>query len=81
MAEQSTLTVFEPQDLIELSSEHTPINFPSRMSSFTTDIDDVPSVVASEITETIEAGQLTPPLFTQEREVSAASSSQHHQVW
>ena len=95
VAEQSPITGYEPKDLTEISSEYTPINFPSRKNSFTTDIDDVPIVVASDITETIEVGQLTSPLFTQEREVSAnplgasvfrkqqqaaASSSQHHQV-
>ena len=50
------------------------MNFPSRQNSFTTDIDDVPTfVAASDITETIQAGQLTSPLFTQERQVSANS--------
>ena len=29
MAEQSSLTGSEPKDLIKISSEHTPINFPS----------------------------------------------------
>ena len=68
MAEQSLLTGYEPEDLSEISSEHTPINFPSRKSSFSPDIDDVPTIVAaSDTTETIEAGQLTSPLFTQER--------------
>ena len=71
MAEQSPITGYEPKDLIETSIEYTPINFPTRKKSFTTDIDDVPTTVASDITETIEAGQLTSPLFTQEREVSA----------
>ena len=70
MAEQSPITGYEPKDLIEISSEHTPTNFPSRKNSFT-HIDDVRTVVASDITETIEAGQLTSPLVTQEREVSA----------
>ena len=65
------ISCYEPEDLIDISSEYTPITFPSRKNSFTTDIDDVPTVVASDITETIEAGQLTSPLFTQEREVSA----------
>ena len=92
MAEQSPITGYEPKDMVEISIEYTPTNFPTWKNSFTTDIDDVPSAVASDITETIEAGQLTSPLFTQEREVSAnpfgvsvfqqaaASSSQHHQV-
>ena len=72
MAEQRFLLGFEPKDLIEISSEHTPIKFPSRKNSFSTDIDNVPTIVAaSDITDTFEAGQLTSPLFTQEREVSA----------
>ena len=58
----------EPKDLIEVSSECTAMNLPSGRNSFTTDIDDVPTVVASDITETVEARQLTSPLFTQERE-------------
>ena len=71
MTEQSPITGLEPKDLIEISSDYTPINFPSRKNSFTTDIDDVPTVAASDIAETLEEGQLTSPLFTQEREVSA----------
>ena len=73
VAEQSPITGYEPKDLIEISSEYTPTYFPSRNNSFTTDTDDVPNVVVSDITETIEAGQLISPLFTQEREVSATS--------
>ena len=53
MAEQSPTTGFESKDLIEISSEYTPSNFLSRKNSFTPDIDDVPTVVASDITETI----------------------------
>ena len=92
MTEQSPITGLEPKDLIEISSDYTPINFPSRKNSFATDIDDVPTVAASDIAETLKEGQLTSPLFTQEREVSAnpfsvsviqqaaANSSQHHRV-
>ena len=43
----------------------------SRKNSFTTDMDDVPTVVASDITETTEAGHLTSPLSTKEREARA----------
>ena len=53
VAEQSLTTGNDPKDLIEISSEHTPINFPSRKNSFSTDIDDVATVVASDVTETI----------------------------
>ena len=41
MAEQSPLTGYEPNSLIEVTSEHTLIHFPSRQDSFSTDIDDV----------------------------------------
>ena len=58
--------------MAEVSSEHTPINFPSRKDSFDTDFNDLATTVAaSEITDTIEVGQLTSPLFPQVREVSA----------
>ena len=57
--------------LIEVSNEHTPINFPSR-DSFDTDVNDlVTTVAASEIAVTTEVGQLTSPLFSQKREASA----------
>ena len=55
MADQSPITGFEPKDLIEISSEYTPIHFPSRKNSFTADTDDVRTAIASDITETIEA--------------------------
>ena len=72
MAEQSPLTNYEPKSLIDVSSEHTPIDILSRKNSFNTDVNDLTTTVAaSEIAETIEAGPLTSPLFTQEREVSA----------
>ena len=72
MAEQSPLTGYEPKNLIEVSSEHTPLDFPSRKNSFSTDVNDLTATVAApEITETIKAEPLTSPLFTQEREVSA----------
>ena len=62
IAEQSPLTGYEPKSRIEVSSEHTPIYFTSRKNSFNTDF-------TSKITGTIEAGQFTSPLFTQEVEV------------
>ena len=72
VAEQSPLTGYEPKSLIEVSSEHTPINFPSRENSFNTDFNDLTTTVAaSEIAETTEAEQLTSPLFSQQREISA----------
>ena len=51
MAEQSPLTSYELNGLIEISSEYTPINFPSKRNSFTTDLNDVPTVAASDVTE------------------------------
>ena len=72
MAERSPLTGYEPNSLIEVSSEHTPINFLSRKNSFNTDLNDLATTVAaSETNDTIGVGQLTSPLVPQEREVSA----------
>ena len=72
MAEQSLLTGFKEKSLIEVSSEHTPINFPLRKNRFNTDLNDLTTTVtASGIAESTEARQFTSPLFTQEREVSA----------
>ena len=83
----------EPDNLIEISSVHTPINLVSRRRSSGTDLNDVPTTVAaSDVTEIHDERQLTSPLSTQEREViacpfcasvhqeAAASSSQHHRV-
>ena len=41
LTEQFPLTGYEPNNLIEISREHTPINFPSRRNSFSTDFNDV----------------------------------------
>ena len=72
MPERSRLTGCEPNSLIEISSDHTPTNFPRRKNSFSTDINDVPTTVApSDIAETIEAGELTSPLVRKERESSS----------
>ena len=57
---------------IEVSSEHTPINSPSRKGSLDTNLDDLGSSVdASEILDTTDVGRLASPLFSQEREVSS----------
>ena len=67
-ARPNPLTGYEPKSLIEVSSERTPINIPSRTGS----LDALATTVdASEIVDTTEVGQLTSPLFSQEREVSA----------
>ena len=59
MAEQSPLTGCEPNNLIESFSEYTTINLLSRRNIFSTDINDVPTTAtASDVTETLDAGQL-----------------------
>ena len=71
LAEQGPLAGYEPKSLIEVRSEHTPINFPSRKNSFDTDFGGLAATVdASQRTDT-DLGQLTSPLSIQEREVSA----------
>ena len=80
MAEQSPLTGYEPNSLIEISIAHTPIIFPSRRNNFRTDFHhDVPTIAASDGTDTLDAG-VTSPLFTQEREVNPFSDSVHRQA-
>ena len=76
VAEQSPLTGYEPNNLIEISSQHTPINFPSRRNIFSTDFNGVPTTAASDDTDTLDAGMAS-PLFTQEREVNSLSGSVH----
>ena len=79
MAEQSPLTSSEPNSLIEISSQNTPIIFPSRRNRFHTDFNDVPTIEASGDADTLDAG-VTSPLFTQEREVNPFSDSVHRQA-
>ena len=57
-------------------------NFPSRRNSFTTDLNDVPTVAASDVTEFHDERHLTSSLSTQEREVIASpfSASVHQQA-
>ena len=65
------LTGYEPKTCTDVSSEHTPINCPSRRNSFNTDNNDLTTTVtASETPDMREVGQSTSPLF-QEREVSS----------
>ena len=72
LTEQSPLTACEPKSLIEVSSEYTPISYPSRKNSLDTDFNDLATTVAaSERIDTADLVQLTSPLSTQEREVSA----------
>ena len=79
MTEQSPLTGCEPNNLVQISSAHTPIIFPSRRNSFHTDFDDVPSIAASEDAETLDAG-VTSFLFTHHREVNPFRDSVHRQA-
>ena len=66
MAEQSSLTGCEPNSLIEISSEDTPVNVSSRRNGLGTDLNDVPTAVAaSDVAEIHDERQLTSPLFTQ----------------
>ena len=61
MAEQRPLTGYEPNSLLEISSEYTPINFNS-----------VPTTTAaSDVADFHDERQLTSPLFTQETKESA----------
>ena len=77
LAEQSPPTGYEPKSPIEVSSEHTPIDFPSRKDSFDTDFNDPSTTVAApEIGDTMEVGQLTSPLFSQSANPSGVSGSQ-----
>ena len=63
------LTGYEPKSLIVVSSVHTPINLSSRRGSLDTNLDHLATTVdASETIDTTEVGQLTSPLFSQERE-------------
>ena len=62
--------VMSPKSLIEVSSEHNPINLPSRTASPDTNLDDLATTVdASEMLDTTEVGRLTSPLCSQERQV------------
>ena len=80
VTEQSPLTGCEPNNLIEISREHTPINFPSGRNSFSTDFHDVPTITAAfDATDTLDA-EMTSPLFTQGREVNPFSGSVHQQA-
>ena len=48
MAEKTTFTGYEPNSLINVSSEHTPINFPFRSNSFNREDDLANTIAASE---------------------------------
>ena len=65
-----SLTSDDPNNLIEeISTEYTPINFPSKRNSFSTDINDVQTTAAaSDVTETHDTGLLSSTLFTPDRE-------------
>ena len=72
MSTQSPLTGYEPNALIEVSSEATPTVLPSRRCSLESNADELAVTLdASEARERSDTGRLTSPLFSQEREVSA----------
>ena len=72
LAESTPLTFYEPKTCIDVSSEHTPINYPSRRNSFDTYYNDLATTVAaSEPPDMKEVGQSTSPLLFQDREVSS----------
>ena len=48
LAESSSYTGYEPKSCIDVSSEHTPINYSSRRNSFNVDNDFTTAVAASE---------------------------------
>ena len=55
VAEQSPLTGYEPKTLIEVNSEHTPINLHSRKSSLDTDVNDLATTLdVSEMIDTTD---------------------------
>ena len=63
--EQSPLTGYDPKSLIEVSSEHTPINLYSRKESLDTNLDDLATTVdAPEIYDATDVGRLTSPFFS-----------------
>ena len=51
------LSSYEPNSLIEISSEYTPINLPSMRNSFGTDLNDVPTTVAASDFPTVYTGE------------------------
>ena len=62
MAEQSPLTGCEPDSLIEISSEYTPISFLPRRNSFNTDFNSVPTTsAASDVADFHDERQLIYP--------------------
>ena len=61
----------EPKTCIEVTSEHTPINFPSRKNSIDMDFTNLATAVAASERVHTDLGHLTSPLFTHESEVSA----------
>ena len=84
LAGQSPLTGYEPKSLIEVNSEHTIYNFPSRKGSLDTNLDDFAATVeALEFKDTTDNGRLTSQLLSQACEVSANPSAflRHIEAW
>ena len=55
VAEQSPFRGYEPMNLIETSSRHTPIIFLSRRNSVSTDFNNVPTIATSNATDIVDA--------------------------
>ena len=70
LAESTPLTGFEPETCIDVSSEHTPINYPSRRDSF--------NIENNDLTTTVAAPEKTPTVFSSKRQPAAARSTH---VW
>ena len=65
------LTFYEPKTCIDVNSEHTPTNYPSRRNRVNTDYNDITTTVAASETPDLKVGQPTLPPVLQEREVSS----------
>ena len=82
LAEQSPITAYEPNDLIEVNnSEVTPIFFQrrtSRASTYNSGEDTVANPTDSEVDDAQIVRILASPLYVQEREASADPSRNYH---
>ena len=78
MAEQSPLTSYEPNRLIEISSQHTPINFPARFGG----LSQKPIVRDSWLHNCLHRREVSAnPFSVSFVHQAAAIDSQLHQVW
>ena len=66
VAKQSPLTGYEPNNLIEISNQHTPINFPSRRNRVSVPTSTACPPLPRPMPQTLLDAGKTPPLITQE---------------